>query len=531
MKKKNNLKFKRLFVTVLVAFGIVLGLAGCDSLEKKETIHILSGSENKELEDILRECEKKTGVNIEMTYKGSVDIMHILQEGADGYDAVWPASGLWISLGDTGHLVKHDESVYTTPVVFGIKQSIAEESGLAGKDVSVKDILEMIREEKFSFCMTSATQSNSGASAYIGFLYALLDKKEALTLEDLSDENLKKNISDLLSGVERSSGSSDWLKDMFLAGDMDAMVNYECLIIDANKKLVEEGREPLYVIYPYDGLCLADSPLAYVDHGDDRKEDAYLKVQEYLLSDEVQKQIEATGRRVGYNGVSEENRTVFKEAWGIDVDRILSPITMPSEKVLLEALNLYQTSFRKPSLNVYCLDFSGSMMGEGADQLMKAMAQVILQENAKENLLQAEEGDVNIVITFNSDIKNIYVLEDTDADEFENLYHQLEQEEPGGGTNMYVAAANGLQMIADSYDVKDYTPAIILMTDGASDDNDKADFTDLYERLDMDVPIFSIMFAAAEPEQLDELAGLSNARVFDGRDDLVSAFRNVKGYN
>ena len=64
----------------------------------------------------------------------------------------------------------------------------------------------------------------------------------------------------LLSGVDRSSGSSDWLKDMFVAGDYDAMVNYECLIIQANQELEEQGKETLYAVYPYDGLSLADSP-------------------------------------------------------------------------------------------------------------------------------------------------------------------------------------------------------------------------------------------------------------------------------
>ena len=67
--------------------------------------------------------------------------------------------------------------------------------------------------------------------------------------------------------VERSSGSSDWLKDLFLKEDYDAMVNYECLIIDANRQLESEGKEPLYIVYPYDGLSIADSPLGYVDHG------------------------------------------------------------------------------------------------------------------------------------------------------------------------------------------------------------------------------------------------------------------------
>ncbi|MGN1102556.1 MAG: VWA domain-containing protein, partial [Huintestinicola sp.] len=59
---------------------------------EKETIRILSGSENKELSDILAQCSKKTGVGIEMTYKGSVDIMNELKNGAQDYDAVWPAS-------------------------------------------------------------------------------------------------------------------------------------------------------------------------------------------------------------------------------------------------------------------------------------------------------------------------------------------------------------------------------------------------------------------------------------------------------
>lgn len=73
-----------------------------------ETIHVLSGSENQGLADILEKCAKKTGVTIEMTYKGSVDIMHELEAGAEGYDAVWPASSLWISLGDKQHLVKYN---------------------------------------------------------------------------------------------------------------------------------------------------------------------------------------------------------------------------------------------------------------------------------------------------------------------------------------------------------------------------------------------------------------------------------------
>lgn len=528
------MKILKCALSIITAAGIIMLSCGCSAFNKLtggKTLRILSGSENAELSAILDECENRTGVNIEMTYKGSVDIMQELRNGAADYDAVWTASSLWISLGDEKHIVKHDRSVCTTPVIFGIKKSIAERLGFTNGEVSVKDILGAIESGDLSFCMTSATQSNSGASAYIGFLYALLGKNSALTDDDLSDPALTEQIKALLSGVERSSGSSGWLEDMFLAGDYDAMVNYECLIIDADRKLTEAGKDPLYAVYPYDGLSIADSPLGYLDHGDSGKEEAFLKVQEYLMSDEAQNAIEATGRRISLNSVSEQNKPVFNADWGIDTDRILSPITMPAADVLLNALNLWQSSFRKPSLTVYCLDYSGSMSGEGNAQLVNAMSQVLLQENAERNLLQAGEGDVNIVVTFDSDVLNVYSCESAEPDKLSALYQSVCDEQIGGGTDIYTAAQYAIKIIHENYDASDYTTAVILMTDGASVTATEPDFRNFYRGTDADIPVFSIMFGSAERAQLDKIAVLTNARVFDGRNDLVGAFRSVKGYN
>ncbi len=171
--------------------------------------------------------------------------MRLLGEEEIPYDAVWPASSLWLNVGDTEHRIKHAESISITPVVFGIRQSLAEELGFVGREVSVQDLLEVIRSGKLRFCMTSATQSNSGASAYIGFLYALLGNPEMITSEDLASETLREQMKEFFSGVDRSSGSSDWLKDMFLEGDYDAMVNYECLMIQANEELEQEREKKL----------------------------------------------------------------------------------------------------------------------------------------------------------------------------------------------------------------------------------------------------------------------------------------------
>ena len=498
-------------------------------LKADGTIRILSGSENEELETVIDECSQATGVEIEMDYKGSVDIMRELESGAEEYDAVWPASSIWLSMGDVDHLVKHSQSISMTPVVFGIRESLAEELGFKEKDVSVKDILAAIQDGKMSFCMTSATQSNSGASAYIGFLYALLGKQEGMTVGDLQGERLRDDITGLLGGVERSSGSSDWLKDLFLKEDYDAMVNYECLIIDANRQLESEGKEPLYIVYPYDGLSIADSPLGYVDHGDSQKEEAFQAVQQYLLSEEAQSRIEATGRRISANGVSDENRDVFKEEWGIDTERILSPIQMPDSDVLMEALNLYQTSFKKPSLNIYCLDFSGSMEGTGETQLKDAMSQILLQENASRNFLQANAGEVNEVIFFDNTILDIERAADDSDEALAQLYQKVADFQIAGGTDIYNAAAQALAE-ASSYDLEKYTPAIILMTDGVSEYNYRT-FQEAWDTLGIDVPVFSITFGAADPTQLEELAEATGGRVFDGTQDLTEAFRSVKGYN
>lgn len=94
---------------------------------------------------------------------------------------------------------------------------------------------------------------------------------------------------------------------------------------------------------------------------------------------------------------------------------------------------------------------------------------------------------------------------------------------------MYQAAAQGVEELKQ-YDLSQYTPAIILLTDGQSGGSFNQ-LAEAYGELGSQVPIFSIMFGDADESQLENLAEFSNARVFDGREDLVGAFRSVKGYN
>ena len=521
---------KKVLIQLLMITALVFTFAGCGT---KETLVIVSGSENKTLEPILEDFERAHGVEVEMHYKGSVDMMMQMQtDEISQYDAVWPANSLWIGLGDKNRKIKHTQSIMTSPIVIGVRQSLAEELDLMGKDVAIKDLLALIEQDRLSFMMTSATQSNSGACAYIGFVNALLGNPDTITMEDLEQGALKEDITSLLGGINRSSGSSGWLKDLFLQGDYDAMVNYEALIIEANQTLVSEGREPLYAIYPYDGLSVADSPLGYVNNGDPDKEEAFLALQAYLLSDSVQQEILAMGRRTGFGGtVSDVDTKVFNPDWGIDGTKTISGIRMPGSDVINQALFLYQTEFKKPSYTVYCLDYSGSMGGDGEEQLKEAMGLILDQQVASQYMLQSTDRDVTVVVPFNHDIIDIWQVEGNDQAQMNSLIEQIQNLRPDGGTDIYSPSMVGIDVISQiEYD--DYIPAVVLMTDGNSNEGRTfRHLEDYYEEMGLDVPVFSILFGNASEDQLEEIAGLTRSRIFDGKDDLISAFKKARGYN
>lgn len=545
---------KRLSLLLVVLLLAAVALSACDSGDDGGTgggnaapsgppaLRIVSGSENESLEPIIQEWARKKGIVIEVTYLGSLDIMLEIEDGVTNFDAVWPANGIWITLGDQYDVVKHDASILRSPVVLGVKRSIADRLGWTAADVevTVDDILAAAEADEFDLMMTSATQSNSGASAYLAFLYAFADKQgEALTLEDLEKPEVAEKIKRILGTVDRSSGSSGWLMDLCLDDydECDAMVNYEALIIEANQELARLGKEPLYAIYPADGLAIADSPLGYVDKGDADKEALFLELQAYLLSDPVQQQIIAKGRRAGLVGMdmTNANRAVFNPDWGIDPARTPASIIFPRAEVIRQALNLYQVAFRKPSFTVYALDYSSSMMGVGNEQLVEAMRTLLDQERAAEYLLQASPDDITVVLLFNEGVINEatytqWMVRGNDPAELQALFDKIAAYEPGGNTNIYDPVRVAYE-IMNREGVGNRFPAVILMSDGFSNEGVMATVHEAFRTNEYRAPVFGILFGAADERQMKEIADYTTGRVFDGQTNLIEAFRKAKGYN
>lgn len=507
------------------------------------TLVIASGSENKEAAIAIQHAVDASKVAVTLNYMGSLDIMNLLENGADGYDAVWPASSMWISMGDTNHIVKDAQSLSTTPVVFAVRQSKAVELGWADKSgktssVSTADIIDAVRQGKLTFSMTSATQSNSGASAYLAFLTALAGTGTALTAADLNNTTVTGQVKELLAGVDRSSGSSDWLKDMVVKApdDHDAMVNYESLVIAADKELTAAGKEPLLAIYPSDGIAISDSPLAYVDRGQGTDTSKAFKAFQSAMRDKTAMlELERAGRRCGLGGKvrnasDDKVKQAFRSSWGITTDSsVLKTITMPGSDIIRQALRTYQTSLRKPSYTVWVVDYSGSMYGSGKEGVVNGLRQALDANLSAESMIQPTGQDVNVLIPFSDSAHDAVTArgENTSA-----LLDTAEQTDAMGGTNIYKGLEVALTYAGKAVAKGGYTVAIVLMTDGVSQTGDKDSFLQQYEDQTPDVPIFSIMFGSAKSSQLDDLATLSNGKVFDGRTGgLADVFREVKGYN
>lgn len=505
------------------------------------TLKVASGSENKEAADAIQKAVDDSGVGAELHYMGSLDIMQVLKDGGDDYDAVWPASSIWLTMGDVDHVVKDAQSTSTTPVVLGVAKSKAVELGWADDSgtttsVSTEQIIDAVSSGKLSFAMTSATQSNSGASAYLAFLTALTGKDTPLTADGLADTALQQKMESLLSGVDRSSGSSDWLKDMVVK-DPDAhpaMVNYESLVAQADKELEQAGHEPLLAIYPSDGIAVSDSPLGYVDRGQGA-EDAFQSFQKALGSDGAKLLLERVGRRTGLGGrVANPDddgvKQTFRADWGISTDAgVLKAVPMPAADVTTQALDLYQTKLRRPSLTIWVVDYSGSMRGDGKKGVVDGLTQALDPTESAKSMVQPADGDANVLIPFSSHVINAEVSAGTDTSSILSLARDTDA---SGGTNIYAGLEQALDVATNPEMTKGRTVAIVLMTDGKSKTDERDQFFSRYEAEGTGIPVFSIMFGDAEPDQLDEISERTNGKTFDGRTgDLATVFRTVKGYN
>ena len=524
MKKLGILIIAVIIVSLLLLSGSEPG-SGVFKIKDKN-FYLLSNPDNKDVEEDLMAFAKKNKIKLHIDYADDLEAVDILEGDSQEYDAIWMSNSVWVYMLNNVK-VTDSKSININPVVFGIKKSKAESLGFTSGEVKNKDIIDAIQAGKLRYVMTSVTKTNTGLISYLGFLNALAGSPEILTSEMLKNPELEKELKALFSGVERVSGSDSFLEDMFLnSNSYDAVIATESSLIRINKQLEEQKKDPLYLIYPTDGVAVNDSPFAYLDYGQDKKEN-FLLLQSFLLGLDEQLALEKLGKRTWYGGVNAKaDASTFNKKWGIDTNVYLNAIKYPSKDVMNDAIIFYIDALRKPSAVAFCLDFSGSMGGDGERQLKEAMDYILDFTKAKEEFIQFSKHDRVYVLPFSNEVKEVwktYNGRDTSA-----LISNINKLYPAGGTNIYGCAEQALGLLSENGN--DYTKTVILMTDGESNGGSYYSLENVY-RVYPGIPIYSIMFGSAKETQLQEIATLTNAKVFDGRTNLIRAFKEVRSYN
>ena len=539
MGKKNGPSFWKVIFVVVIIYIILNVMSGSyesgyetsKRTRNDNVFRILASTSTKKMDDNIIKYAKKNNIKVEIEHYGDIEIVDMLNEDSSDYDAVWISNSLWLYMLDNSYLTTDSKSIVIDPVVMGITKSKAEELGFVNKDIYNKDLLNSIREGKLKYIMASVTKTNTGATSYLSFLNSLAGSPEVLTEKMLDNDNLRKDLKAFFKGVERVSGDEEYLSEMFKNGDYNAMISYESSLIELNQELVKKGKEPLYLVYPVDGVAINDMPFAYInnDSNNKTKKEQFSKIQSYLRSDDAIKIMEEYGYRSWYGGINNNaNKKVFNPDWGIDTTKYLKDMKYPSKAVITKAINLYIETLRKPTHVVFCLDVSGSMYGDGLDELKDAMSYILDKTQASKDNLQFSNQDKITIIPFSSRVQS--VSKTKFGNQTDDVIKEVNSLDAYGGTNIYDPSIKALEVLKES-DSNDYTKTVILMTDGRSNTGSFDSLKRYYNSNNETTPIYSITFGDADDKELSKLASLSNGKVFNGKNGLKRAFAEVRSYN
>jgi Ca-activated chloride channel family protein len=519
-----------------VLLGCVVLLAACKpsndadapATDDAHTLTVVAGSELKDIEPLLPDVQRATGVRLKLNYAGTLDAVERLKGGEAG-DAAWLASNRYAMLmPDVRARIVASERTMLTPVVLGIKQSKAHALGWDKQpDVTWKDIAKAATDGKFTFGMTSPASSNSGFSGLLGLAAALSGKGDALEEKDIDG----KRLAAFFKAQRLTAGSSGWLVDAYIReqGQVDGLINYASTLLSLNAK--PALKEKLVLIYPRDGIVTADYPLMLVNPA---KRAAYDKVVAYLRDKPFQQAMAtATLRRP----VNADVQTPDQPA------QALVELPFPAKLAVVDAiLASFDNDLCLPTDSTFVLDKSGSMYGSRIADLQTAMLGLSGADASISGRFARFRNRERICLLPFSSFPEGLTTFDMGADGSSNgaalkdVTQHIQDLRADGGTAIYDSLR---QAYAAAIARRHADPArfysVVLMTDGENSSGaNLADFTRWYDSLpagDKGIKLFPIVFGEADQGEMQRLAELTGGRSFDSRkSNLQAIFKEVRGY-
>jgi Ca-activated chloride channel homolog len=516
----------------LLGIGLaILAAAGCGGGGSSSTLTVLAGSEVKDLEPLLGQIKKHTGIKLKLDYVGTIQGTQDIAAGADTHDLAWFSHSKYLLLLQQGgtRRVFAETPIMLSPVVLGVKRSVAQRLGWAnGAKVTWRDIAEASAAGKLRFAMTNPAASNSGFTAVVGVASAFAGSADALNAGKIDTKGLK----ELFTGQKLTAGSSGFLADAYVASqaNLDGMINYESVLLELN----ESGKlkEPFELIYPSEGIITANYPLLLLNES---KRKAYDKLTAYLLSPDFQEKLmRETLRRPATPGVPLDPRLPR---------RLLVELPFPATvKTINDILFAYLNEARPPAHATFVLDVSGSMN----------------EEEKLVHLKQALRGLTGLDTSLTGQFSRFHRREELTFIPFSDVVDPATDFTIGAGASGDAAYA-GIRKYVDglraggstaiySALVKAYTRAaadqatepqryysIVLMTDGENNAGlGVKQFLDTYGALPAaarGIRTFTVLFGDASPKELQQIADATGGKVFDARTtSLTDIFKEIRGY-
>lgn len=513
--------------TLWLLSALVLLFAGCGS--RHETISIIAGSEIKDLEPLFDQIEDETGIRFEMHYIGTLDGAELLLSGQGGhYDLAWFSHAKYLTLLQGGRgIISSQEQIMLSPVVMGVKLGLAERWGWVDEQVSWPEIIEKVQTGELRFAMTNPTSSNSGFTSLVGIASALAGTGDALTIDDI--ERVAPELSLFFDGMVLTAGSSGWLAEAYVREQdrLNALINYESVLLSLNQS--GELMEPLYPIYPSDGIITADYPLMLLD---DSKREAYETLVDYLLTEEFQRDMMNLTLRRPVN-------TSVRLSSAIPTG-VLNELSFPTTlEVIDHLLFAYLDETRRPSHAIFVLDVSGSMEGSRLFDLQQALLNLTgLDTSITGQFARFRDRERITLITFSEFVQDerSFEIELSDDHSFTEVRIFVNGLSAGGSTSIYgsLMYAYGVAAAAWNDDPERYY-SIVLMSDGENTSGpDLYKFLDFYENLPEDlqnIPTFTVLFGEASTHEMSTVAETTGGRLFDATShSLSSIFKQIRGY-
>jgi Ca-activated chloride channel family protein len=511
-----------------LAAGLVVAGCGGGSSTK---LTVLAGSEVKDLQPLLGDIEQHTGIDLQFDYVGTIDGAQQILSGRDHHDLAWFSHSKYLDLlQESGPTRVHAETpIMLSPVVLGVKDSVARKLGWAGnKNVTWRDIAEAAKAGKLRFAMTNPASSNSGFTALVGVASAFAGSADALNSGQID----RKGLRDLFAGQKLTAGSSGFLADAYVASQarLDGMINYESVLLSLNAS--GKLRDKLDLIYPREGIITANYPLLLLNAS---KRDEYDKLTKYLLSTDFQKRMmQTTLRRPVTPGVPLDPRLPRA---------LLVELPFPASVKTIDAiLFAYLNDARPPAHATFVLDTSGSMGTEDRlVHLKQALTGLTGLDTSLTGRFSAFHNREQLsFITFSSSVAApvdfTVTGTDTSAGAFPAIRRFIDGLQPGGDTAIYSALATAYRnaAAAQAADPKRYY-SIVLMTDGENNSGiDSNQFLDYYRSLPAQarqIRTFPILFGDASSDALQRIADETGGKLFDARSaSLSSIFKEIRGY-